>query len=58
MVDEDFLIFKADYDNDETVLTFGIEKAETSVYNLFIARYNGEIQFDSIADLKLECGVT
>ena len=52
MVDEDFLIFKADYDNDETVLTFGIEKADTSVYNLFIARYNGEIQFDSIADFE------
>ena len=52
MVDEDFLIFKADYDNDETVLTFGIEKADTSVYNLFIARYNGEIHFDSIADFE------
>ena len=52
MVDEDFLVFKADYDNDENVITFGIEKAETSVYNLFIARYNGEIQFDSIADFE------
>jgi len=52
MVDEDFLVFKADYDNDNNVMTFGIERAETSVYNLFIARYNGEIHFDSIADFE------
>ena len=50
MVDEDFLVFKAEYDNDNNVITFGIERAETSVYNLFIARYNGEIKFDSIDD--------
>ena len=50
MVDEDFLVFKAEYDNDNNVITFGVERAETSVYNLFIARYNGEIKFDSIDD--------
>ena len=52
MVDEDVLIFKADYDNDDNVITFGIERAETDVYNLFIARYNGEIQFNSIEDFE------
>ena len=52
MVDEDVLIFKATYDNDDNVITFGIEKAETDVYNLFIARYNGEIQFNSIEDFE------
>jgi len=50
MVDEDILVFKADYDNDDNVLTFGVERTETDVYNLFIARYNGEIQFNSIED--------
>ena len=52
MVDEDVLIFKATYDNDDNVITFGIERAETDVYNLFIARYNGEIQFNSIEDFE------
>jgi len=52
MVDEDILVFKADYDNDDNVLTFGIERTETDVYNLFIARYNGEIQFNSIEDFE------
>ena len=50
MVDEDFLIFKGEYDNDDNVITFGIERTETSIYNLFIARYNGEIQFSDTKD--------
>ena len=51
-VDSDFLTLKFDYDADDHLYTMGMEKEESSVYNLFIARYNGEVQFDSIADFS------
>tara|TARA_B110000495_G_scaffold113841_1_gene98591 strand:- start:365 stop:3499 length:3135 start_codon:yes stop_codon:yes gene_type:complete len=51
-VDTDLVTFKLDYDADDHLYTMGVEREESSVYNLFIARYNGEIQFDSIADFQ------
>ena len=32
------------------IITAGIETEDADIYNLFIARYNGEIHFDSIDD--------
>ena len=51
-IDSDFLSFKATYDLGDHVLSAGIDRDESAVYNLFIARYNGEVQFDSIADFE------
>ena len=52
MVETDTVVFKAEYDNDAHIYTFGMEKEEREIYNLFIARYNGEIRFSSIADFE------
>jgi len=52
MVDSDRVTFKLEYDADDHLYTMGIEQEESSVYNLFIARYNGEIQFDSIDNFQ------
>ena len=46
----DFFSFKLDYDLGDHIITAGIETEEADIYNLFIARYNGEIHFDSIDD--------
>ena len=46
----DYLTFKLDYDLGDHIITAGIETEEADIYNLFIARYNGEIHFDSIDD--------
>ena len=48
----EYLTFKADYDLGDHLLTFGYETEESDIYNLFIARYNGEIQFKSIDDFR------
>jgi len=52
MVDTDSMSFKLDYDADDHLYTVGMEREESEIYNLFIARYNGEVQFDSIADFE------
>ena len=52
-VESEFLTFKADYDNDDHVYTFGYESDNSDVVNLFIARYNGEVRFDSFEDYKV-----
>ena len=51
-VDSEFLTFKADYDNDDHVYTFGYEEDNSDVVNLFIARYNGEVRFRSFEDYR------
>ena len=51
-VESEFLTFKADYDNDDHVYTFGYESDNSDVVNLFIARYNGEVRFDSFEDYQ------
>ena len=51
-VESEFLTLKADYDNDDHVYTFGYESDNSDVVNLFIARYNGEVRFDSFEDYK------
>ena len=48
----EYWTFKADYDLGDHLLTFGYETEESDIYNLFIARYNGEIQFKSIDDFR------
>ena len=47
-INSDFLSFKVDYDMGDHLITAGYEQEESSIYNLFIARYNGEVHFDSI----------
>ena len=51
-VESEFLTFKADYDNDDHVYTFGYESDNSDVVNLFIARYNGEVRFNSFEDYQ------
>jgi hypothetical protein len=51
-IKSDYISFKATYDLGNHVITGGIDLEDTSVYNLFIARYNGEVRFDSIADFE------
>ena len=51
-IESDYVNFKATYDMGNHVITGGIDLEDTSVYNLFIARYNGEVRFDSIADFE------
>ena len=46
----DYFTFKLDYDLGDHIITAGVETEEADIYNLFIARYNGEIHFDSIDD--------
>ena len=48
----DYISFKATYDLGDHVVTAGIDYEDTSLYNLFISRYNGELRFDSIADYE------
>ena len=48
----DYISFKATYDLGNHVVTAGIDFEDTSLYNLFISRYNGEVRFDSIADYE------
>ena len=49
-INSEFLTFKADYDLGDHLITAGFEQEESSIYNLFIARYNGEVYFDSVDD--------
>ena len=51
-VESEFLTLKADYDNDDHLYTVGYESDNSDVVNLFIARYNGEVRFDSFEDYK------
>jgi hypothetical protein len=51
-VESEFLTLKADYDNDDHLYTIGYESDNSDVVNLFIARYNGEVRFDSFEDYK------
>ncbi|MDC0072888.1 TonB-dependent receptor [Gammaproteobacteria bacterium] len=51
-VNSDLLTFKADYVRDDHVYTFGYERDETDLVNEFIARYNGEVRFNSFEDYK------
>ncbi|MDG1120192.1 MAG: TonB-dependent receptor, partial [SAR86 cluster bacterium] len=51
-VESEFLTLKADYDNDDHVYTIGYERDDSDVVNLFIARYNGEVRFNSFDDYK------
>ena len=51
-VESEFLTFKADYDNDDHVYTVGFERDDSDVVNLFIARYNAEVRFNSFDDYK------
>ena len=51
-IESDYVNFKATYDLGNHVITAGIDLEDTSVYNLFIARYNGEVRFSSIADFE------
>jgi outer membrane receptor for ferrienterochelin and colicin len=46
----EYWTFKADYDLGEHLLTAGYETEDSDIYNLFIARYNGEVTFNSIED--------
>ena len=48
----EYLTLKADYDLGDHLITVGYETEESDIYNLFIARYNGEIYFDSIEDFR------
>ena len=48
----DYLSFKVTYDMGNHVISAGLDYEETSFYNLFMARYNGEVAFDSIADFE------
>ena len=51
-VESEFLTLKADYDNDDHLYTIGYESDNSDVVNLFIARYNGEVRFNSFEDYK------
>ncbi|MBT5541861.1 MAG: hypothetical protein HOK34_03440, partial [Gammaproteobacteria bacterium] len=51
-VESDYISFKATYDLGDHVITGGIDFEDSDIYNLFIARYNGEVRFDSIADFE------
>ncbi len=51
-VESEFLTLKSDYDNDDHLYTVGFERDDSDVVNLFIARYNGEVRFNSFEDYK------
>jgi hypothetical protein len=51
-VDSDFFTVKADYALDDHLITVGVETEKSSIQNVFLARYNGEVQFSSIADFE------
>ena len=51
-IESDYINLKATYDLGNHVITAGVDLEDTSVYNLFIARYNGEVRFSSIADFE------
>ena len=44
--------FKADYQLGQHLITAGFESFDGTVTNQFLARYNGEIDFDSIEDFE------
>ena len=48
----DYITIKFDYDLGDHIITAGIESVEEEKYNLFIARYNGEIVFNSIEEFR------
>jgi hypothetical protein len=52
-VESEFLTFKADYNMDDHVYTIGYESDNSDVVNLFIARYNAEVRFNSFEDYKI-----
>lgn len=49
-VDSDFYTAKFDYDAGAHLFTFGMDYEKSHLINEFLARYNGDVQFDSIAD--------
>ena len=51
-VTSDTFTFKGDLDLGDHFISFGVDMTEQSIYNLFISRYNGEIQFGSIDDFE------
>jgi len=51
-VSYDTYSLKANYIMDDHVLTAGFEYEEGNVQNQFLARYNGEVRFDSIDDFE------
>ena len=51
-VKSDFYTLKFDYDLGAHLLTAGVDYEKSSLANYFLARYNGEIHFDSIADFQ------
>ena len=52
-VESEFLTLKADYNMDDHVYTIGYERDNSDVVNLFIARYNAEVRFNSFDDYKI-----
>ena len=52
-VESEFLTLKADYNMDDHVYTVGYERDNSDVVNLFIARYNAEVRFNSFDDYKI-----
>ena len=52
MVDRQRLNLKAEYNLDSHLIKGGLDFEDGSTYNLFIARYNGEVHFDSISDFE------
>ncbi len=52
-VESEFLTLKADYTMDDHVYTIGYESDNSDVVNLFIARYNAEVRFNSFEDYKI-----
>ena len=52
-VESEFLTLKADYNMDDHVYTVGYERDNSEVVNLFIARYNAEVRFNSFDDYKI-----
>jgi len=51
-VSYDTYSFKANYDMGEHLLTTGLEYEKGNVQNQFLARYNGEVRFNSIDDFE------
>ena len=51
-VESDFFTFKGTYDAGESEYTFGYEREETDVYNLFIARYNLRENYSPCYDMR------
>ncbi|MEZ7965828.1 MAG: carboxypeptidase regulatory-like domain-containing protein [Pseudomonadales bacterium] len=51
-VDTQTFSLKADYALNAHLITAGVEMEESNIQNTFLARYNGEVRFDSIDDFE------